>query len=64
MIHGGAGAMDNVKTDGDAVRYLESQRVILELGRTILAKGGSALEAHQAVVPVTSGFERVRQAAR
>lgn len=45
MIHGGAGALDNVKTDKEAVRNLESQRVILEHGRTILASGGSALEA-------------------
>ena len=45
MVHGGAGALDNVKTDKEAVRYLESQRVILEHGRTILSKGGNALEA-------------------
>jgi beta-aspartyl-peptidase (threonine type) len=45
MIHGGAGALDNVEDDKTAVRYLESMRVILEHGREILAKGASAVEA-------------------
>jgi beta-aspartyl-peptidase (threonine type) len=45
MIHGGAGALDNVKSEKEAVRYLESMRVTLEHGRTILQAGGSALEA-------------------
>ena len=45
MIHGGAGALDNVNTDAEAVRYLESIRVILEHGRSILKCGGSAMEA-------------------
>jgi beta-aspartyl-peptidase (threonine type) len=45
MIHGGAGALDNIKDDRTAVRYLESMRVILELGREILARGASAVEA-------------------
>lgn len=45
MIHGGAGALDNIKTQKEAVRYLESMRVVLEHGRTILAAGGNALEA-------------------
>ncbi|MEN8176501.1 MAG: isoaspartyl peptidase/L-asparaginase family protein [Pseudomonadota bacterium] len=44
MIHGGAGALDNVKGPRDAVRYLESMRVVLEHGREILTRGGSALE--------------------
>ncbi len=45
MIHGGAGALDNVKDDRTAVRYLESMRVILEHGRQILSRGASAVEA-------------------
>ena len=45
MIHGGAGALDNIRTDREAVRYLESMRIILEHGRDILASGGGALEA-------------------
>lgn len=45
MIHGGAGALDNVKDNQIAVRYLESMRLILEFGREILARGGSAVEA-------------------
>jgi beta-aspartyl-peptidase (threonine type) len=45
MIHGGAGALDNVQSEKEAVRYLESMRVTLEHGRSILQAGGSALEA-------------------
>ena len=45
MIHGGAGALDNVADDKTAVRYLDSVRRILEHGREILRLGGSALEA-------------------
>jgi len=45
MIHGGAGALDNIKDDRTAVRYLESMRVILEHGREILTRGASAVEA-------------------
>jgi beta-aspartyl-peptidase (threonine type) len=45
MIHGGAGALDNVKDEKTAVRYLESMRVVLEHGREILARGASAVEA-------------------
>ena len=45
MIHGGAGALDNVKDEKTAVRYLESLRHILEHGREILVLGGSALQA-------------------
>jgi beta-aspartyl-peptidase (threonine type) len=44
MIHGGAGALDNVKDDRTAVRYLESMRVILEHGRDMLVRGASAVE--------------------
>jgi len=45
MIHGGAGALDNVQGERTAVRYLESIRIILEHGRLILSNGGSAVEA-------------------
>ena len=48
MIHGGAGALDNVKDDKTAVRYLESIRRILEHGREILELGGSALQTVEA----------------
>ncbi len=48
MIHGGAGALDNVKDDRTAVRYLESIRLVLEHGRSVLANGGSAVEAVEA----------------
>lgn len=44
MTHGGAGALDNVGSTRDAVRYLESMRVVCEFGRDILSRGGSALE--------------------
>jgi beta-aspartyl-peptidase (threonine type) len=45
MIHGGAGALENIKEAKVAVRYLEGIRTVLEHGRTILSAGGSALEA-------------------
>ena len=45
MVHGGAGALDNVKDDATAVRYLDSIRRILEHGREVLHLGGSALQA-------------------
>jgi beta-aspartyl-peptidase (threonine type) len=45
MVHGGAGALDNVKDQKTAIRYLESIRHILEHGREILELGGSALQA-------------------
>lgn len=48
MVHGGAGALDNVKDDKTAVRYLESIRRILEHGREILELGGSALQTVEA----------------
>jgi beta-aspartyl-peptidase (threonine type) len=48
MVHGGAGALDNVKDQKTAVRYLDSIRGVLEHGRTILALGGSALQAVEA----------------
>lgn len=48
MVHGGAGALDNVKDDKIAVRYLESIRAILEHGREVMELGGSALQAVEA----------------
>lgn len=45
MVHGGAGALDNVKDNKTALRYLESIRRILEHGREVLELGGSALQA-------------------
>ena len=45
MVHGGAGALDNVKDNKTAIRYLESIRGVLEHGREILVLGGSALQA-------------------
>jgi len=45
MVHGGAGALDNVKDDKTATRYLESIRLTLEHGREIMDLGGSALQA-------------------
>lgn len=44
MVHGGAGALDNVDSEGTAVRYLDSIAVVLEHGREILRAGGDALE--------------------
>ena len=48
MVHGGAGALDNITDEKIAVRYLDSIRRILEHGREILTLGGSALQAVEA----------------
>lgn len=48
MVHGGAGALDNVKDEKTAVRYLESIRRVLEHGREVMQLGGSALQAVEA----------------
>jgi beta-aspartyl-peptidase (threonine type) len=45
MIHGGAGELVNIDSDKMAVRYIESMRVVLNHGRSILNQGGSAMEA-------------------
>ena len=45
MVHGGAGTLDHIKTEREAVRYLESIRVILEHGRDVFNRGGNAMEA-------------------
>mgnify|MGYP001546819603 FL=1 len=48
MVHGGAGALDNVKDDKTAYRYLDSIRRTLEHGRDVMELGGSALQAVEA----------------
>ena len=48
MLHGGAGALDNVRDHKSAVRYLEALRRILEHGREIMVLGGSALQTVEA----------------
>ena len=48
MLHGGAGALDNVRDHKTAVRYLEAIRRILEHGREVMKLGGSALQAVEA----------------
>lgn len=48
MVHGGAGALDNVKDQKTAVRYLDSLRRILDHGREVMQLGGSALQAVEA----------------
>jgi len=48
MVHGGAGALDNVKDSKTALRYLEGMRRILEHGREVMVLGGSALQAVEA----------------
>lgn len=48
MVHGGAGALDNVRDDKTAFRYLESIRGVLEHGRDVMELGGSALQAVEA----------------
>jgi len=45
MVHGGAGALDNVNDDKTAFRYLDSIRRTLEHGRDVMELGGSALQA-------------------
>jgi beta-aspartyl-peptidase (threonine type) len=52
MVHGGAGALDNVKDDKIAFRYLESIRRTLEHGRDVMELGGSALQAIEACASI------------
>ena len=48
MVHGGAGALDNIKDEKTALRYLEGIRRVLEHGRDIMKMGGSALQTVEA----------------
>ena len=45
MLHGGAGALDNISSGKEADNYMASMQRVLEHGRTILEQGGSAVEA-------------------
>lgn len=45
IIHGGAGALEQIKREGNEMDYTESIYRILEGGRQILAAGGRALDA-------------------
>ncbi|MEO0869285.1 MAG: isoaspartyl peptidase/L-asparaginase family protein [Cyanobacteria bacterium J06642_11] len=45
IIHGGAGALEQIKREGNETAFMESIRRILESGRHILANGGRALDA-------------------
>ncbi|MEM9486237.1 MAG: isoaspartyl peptidase/L-asparaginase family protein, partial [Cyanobacteria bacterium P01_F01_bin.116] len=45
IIHGGAGALEQIKREGNETDFTESIYRILESGRHILATGGSALDA-------------------
>ena len=53
MVHGGAGALDNVKDNDTAVRYLDRT---LEHGREILVLGGSALQAVETRAVSATGY--------
>lgn len=50
MIHGGAGALDNLEDGSEAKRYLDSVHGILEQGRVMLAGGATALQTVEACV--------------
>lgn len=45
MVHGGAGQFSDVKSRADEQEYLQHVDAILTLGRSVLHKGGSALQA-------------------
>jgi len=57
MVHGGAGAVGNVKDNDTANRYLESIHRILEHGRDILVLGVSALQATEACAVSATGYD-------
>jgi L-asparaginase / beta-aspartyl-peptidase len=44
MIHGGAGALEDLKYEASEAEFRQSITAILEQGRTLLEKGGSALD--------------------
>ncbi|ESA32593.1 l-asparaginase [Leptolyngbya sp. Heron Island J] len=45
IIHGGAGALEQIKREGNETDFVKSIHGILEGGRDILSAGGSALDA-------------------
>jgi beta-aspartyl-peptidase (threonine type) len=45
MIHGGAGALEHIRREGSEADFMASMHRILEEGRQILFRGGSALDA-------------------
>jgi L-asparaginase / beta-aspartyl-peptidase len=45
MIHGGAGALEDLKYEASEAEFKQSITAILEQGRALLEKGGSALDA-------------------
>ena len=48
MIHGGAGALQHIKQEGNEADFYQSMAHILAQGRQVLATGGSALDAVEA----------------
>lgn len=45
IIHGGAGALEQIKREGNETEFMDSIYKILEQGRHILSNGGSAIDA-------------------
>ena len=45
MVHGGAGALQHIRSEGSEQSFANSIRAILEQGREVLKQGGSALDA-------------------
>lgn len=58
VLHGGAGTMDPTAPESEKQAYRESLTKALTAGRDILAKGGSALDAVQAVVVILEDDEK------
>ena len=48
MIHGGAGALKHIRAEGSETEFARSIHGVLEQGREILVKGGTALDAVEA----------------
>jgi beta-aspartyl-peptidase (threonine type) len=48
MIHGGAGALDNIASEQESEKYLSSLKQTLEQGRIVLESGGTAVDAVEA----------------
>ncbi|MDB9524551.1 isoaspartyl peptidase/L-asparaginase family protein [Oscillatoria sp. CS-180] len=45
MIHGGAGALQHIRREGNESDFMQSMQRILEGGRQVLVSGGTALDA-------------------